>query len=77
MTGKATAGFMLMFCIFSPLQVAQLQAELHGLKIKYTSLLRETEKTQDGKEAEVEKVPPPFSLICFILFTLCAQFLLS
>lgn len=75
MTGKATAGFILMFC-FSPLQVAQLQAELHDLKIKYTNLLRETEKTRDGKEAEVEKVPPPLSLICLILFTLCAQFLL-
>ncbi|XP_039457882.1 outer dense fiber protein 2-like isoform X1 [Oreochromis aureus] len=37
-------------------QVAQLQAELHDLKIKYTNLLRETEKTRDGKEAEVEKV---------------------
>lgn len=62
---------------FFHLQVAQLQAELHVSKIKYTSLLRETEKTRDGKEAEVEKVPPPFSLICLILFTLHAQFLLS
>ncbi|XP_035764306.1 outer dense fiber protein 2-like isoform X3 [Neolamprologus brichardi] len=44
-------------------QVAQLQAELHDLKIKYTNLLRETEKTRDGKEAEVEKMESQSKLL--------------
>ncbi|XP_030608267.1 outer dense fiber protein 2 isoform X1 [Archocentrus centrarchus] len=37
-------------------QVAQLQAELHDLKMKYRNLLRDTEKTREGKDTEVEKV---------------------
>ncbi|XP_054452081.1 outer dense fiber protein 2-like isoform X2 [Anoplopoma fimbria] len=37
-------------------QVAELQAKLDDLRMKYANLLRETEKTQDGKDAEVEKV---------------------
>ncbi|XP_070830795.1 outer dense fiber protein 2-like isoform X1 [Chaetodon trifascialis] len=37
-------------------QVAELQAEIDDLKIKYANVLRETEKTRDGKYTEVEKV---------------------
>ncbi|XP_078120906.1 outer dense fiber protein 2-like isoform X1 [Sander vitreus] len=37
-------------------QVAESQAELDDLRIKYANLLRETEKTRDGKDTEVEKV---------------------
>ncbi|XP_038573672.1 outer dense fiber protein 2-like isoform X1 [Micropterus salmoides] len=37
-------------------QVAELQAEIDDLKMKYANLLRETEKTRDGKDTEVEKV---------------------
>uniref|UniRef100_A0A3Q3K8J0 Outer dense fiber protein 2-like n=1 Tax=Monopterus albus TaxID=43700 RepID=A0A3Q3K8J0_MONAL len=37
-------------------QVAELQAEIDDLRIKYGKILRETEKTQDGKHTEVEKV---------------------
>ncbi|XP_005800053.2 outer dense fiber protein 2-like [Xiphophorus maculatus] len=37
-------------------QVAELKAEIDSLQIKYANLLRETRTTQDGKEAEVEKV---------------------
>ncbi|XP_037643963.1 outer dense fiber protein 2-like isoform X1 [Sebastes umbrosus] len=40
----------------SQYQVSELQAELDDLRIKYANLLRETEKTQDGKDIEVEKV---------------------
>ncbi|KAM6920037.1 outer dense fiber protein 2-like [Lycodopsis pacificus] len=35
-------------------QAAELQAELDDLKIKYANLLKETEKTRDGKDTEVE-----------------------
>nr|XP_046264990.1 outer dense fiber protein 2-like isoform X3 [Scatophagus argus] len=37
-------------------QAAQLQAEVDELRIKYANLLREAEKTRDGKDTEVEKV---------------------
>ncbi|XP_031150328.1 outer dense fiber protein 2-like isoform X1 [Sander lucioperca] len=37
-------------------QVAESKAELDDLRIKYANLLRETEKTRDGKDTEVEKV---------------------
>ncbi|XP_042353896.1 outer dense fiber protein 2-like [Plectropomus leopardus] len=37
-------------------QVSQLEAEIDDLKIKYANLLRDVEKTQDGKDTEVEKV---------------------
>ncbi|XP_070830797.1 outer dense fiber protein 2-like isoform X2 [Chaetodon trifascialis] len=37
-------------------QVAELQAEIDDLKIKYANVLRETEKTRDGKYTEVEKM---------------------
>ncbi|KAM9349101.1 outer dense fiber protein 2-like [Symphorus nematophorus] len=37
-------------------QVAELQAEIEDLRIKYANLLREAEKTRDGKDTEVEKV---------------------
>ncbi|XP_044074818.1 outer dense fiber protein 2-like isoform X2 [Siniperca chuatsi] len=37
-------------------QVAELQAEINDLRIKYANLLREIEKTRDGKDTEVEKV---------------------
>ncbi|CAB1437770.1 unnamed protein product [Pleuronectes platessa] len=37
-------------------QVAALQVELDEMRIKYKYILRETEKTRDGKDTEVEKV---------------------
>ncbi|XP_034744098.1 outer dense fiber protein 2-like isoform X2 [Etheostoma cragini] len=37
-------------------QVAEFQAELDDLRTKYANILRETEKTRDGKDTEVEKV---------------------
>ncbi|KAM4552775.1 outer dense fiber protein 2-like isoform 1-T1 [Odontesthes bonariensis] len=37
-------------------QVAELEAEIDDLRIKYSNILRETEKTRDGKETEVDKV---------------------
>ncbi|KAM9322136.1 uncharacterized protein KZ484_020369 isoform 4-T4 [Pholidichthys leucotaenia] len=37
-------------------QVAELRAEIDDVRIKYADLLRETEKMQDGKETQVEKV---------------------
>ncbi|XP_068605294.1 outer dense fiber protein 2-like [Brachionichthys hirsutus] len=37
-------------------QIAELQTETDGLRIKYVNLLRETSKTQDGKGTEVEEV---------------------
>uniref|UniRef100_A0A3B3BSN1 Outer dense fiber protein 2-like n=1 Tax=Oryzias melastigma TaxID=30732 RepID=A0A3B3BSN1_ORYME len=37
-------------------QAAELQAELDHLRLRYANLLRETQKTKNGKEAEVEKV---------------------
>ncbi|KAM4552776.1 protein BCAP-like isoform 2-T2 [Odontesthes bonariensis] len=36
-------------------QVAELEAEIDDLRIKYSNILRETEKTRDGKETEVDK----------------------
>ncbi|XP_035527285.1 outer dense fiber protein 2-like isoform X1 [Morone saxatilis] len=36
-------------------QVAELQAEIDDLRIKYKNILREVEKTRDGKDNEVEK----------------------
>ncbi|XP_049454270.1 outer dense fiber protein 2-like isoform X3 [Epinephelus fuscoguttatus] len=37
-------------------EVSQLQAEIDDLRMKYANLLREAERTRDGKDAEVEKV---------------------
>ncbi|XP_076601737.1 protein BCAP-like isoform X2 [Chaetodon auriga] len=37
-------------------QVAELQAEIDDLKIKYANVLREVERTRDGKNTEVEKM---------------------
>lgn len=37
-------------------QVAELQAEVDNLKVKYTSLSRQTKVTQDEKDVEVQKV---------------------
>ncbi|XP_032388455.1 outer dense fiber protein 2 isoform X1 [Etheostoma spectabile] len=37
-------------------QVAEYQAELDDLRTKYANILRETEKTRDGKDTKVEKV---------------------
>ncbi|XP_031721288.1 outer dense fiber protein 2-like isoform X2 [Anarrhichthys ocellatus] len=37
-------------------QAAELQAEFDDLKIKYANLLKETERTRDGKDTEVEKM---------------------
>ncbi|KAI3374838.1 hypothetical protein L3Q82_021379 [Scortum barcoo] len=37
-------------------QVAKLQTEINDVRLKYENLLRETEKMQDGKDSEVEKV---------------------
>ncbi|XP_047446222.1 outer dense fiber protein 2-like isoform X1 [Mugil cephalus] len=37
-------------------QVADLQREIEDLKRRHTHILRETEKIQDGKQSEVEKV---------------------
>jgi len=36
--------------------VAELQAEFHDLRIKYANLLKETQKTRDAEDREVEKV---------------------
>ncbi|XP_030608270.1 outer dense fiber protein 2 isoform X2 [Archocentrus centrarchus] len=44
-------------------QVAQLQAELHDLKMKYRNLLRDTEKTREGKDTEVEKMESQSKLL--------------
>ncbi|XP_054452079.1 outer dense fiber protein 2-like isoform X1 [Anoplopoma fimbria] len=44
-------------------QVAELQAKLDDLRMKYANLLRETEKTQDGKDAEVEKMESQTKLL--------------
>ncbi|XP_067462308.1 outer dense fiber protein 2-like isoform X1 [Thunnus thynnus] len=40
----------------SQYQVAEFQAQIDTMRIKYASLLRETENTRDGKDTEVEKV---------------------
>ncbi|XP_041805171.1 outer dense fiber protein 2-like [Chelmon rostratus] len=40
----------------SQYQVAELQAEIDDLKIKYANVLREAEKTREGKNTEVDKV---------------------
>ncbi|XP_034468496.1 outer dense fiber protein 2-like isoform X3 [Hippoglossus hippoglossus] len=37
-------------------QVAELQVELDEMRIKYKNILRETEKTRDGKETEVDRM---------------------
>ncbi|KAM4557374.1 outer dense fiber protein 2-like isoform 1-T1 [Fundulus diaphanus] len=37
-------------------QVEELKTEIESLRMKYTNLLRETERTREGKETEVEKV---------------------
>uniref|UniRef100_A0A1A7X4F6 Outer dense fiber of sperm tails 2-like n=1 Tax=Iconisemion striatum TaxID=60296 RepID=A0A1A7X4F6_9TELE len=37
-------------------QIAELQAEINGLRIKYANLVQETEKTREGKQTAVEKV---------------------
>lgn len=37
-------------------QVAELQAEVDNLKVKYASLSRQTKLTQDEKDVEVQKV---------------------
>ncbi|XP_037643964.1 outer dense fiber protein 2-like isoform X2 [Sebastes umbrosus] len=47
----------------SQYQVSELQAELDDLRIKYANLLRETEKTQDGKDIEVEKMESQTKLL--------------
>ncbi|XP_078120908.1 protein BCAP-like isoform X2 [Sander vitreus] len=44
-------------------QVAESQAELDDLRIKYANLLRETEKTRDGKDTEVEKMESQTKLL--------------
>ncbi|XP_034412242.1 outer dense fiber protein 2-like isoform X2 [Cyclopterus lumpus] len=38
------------------LQVEELQAEFHDLRLKHANLLKETERTRAGKDADVEKV---------------------
>uniref|UniRef100_A0A1A8PY33 Outer dense fiber of sperm tails 2-like n=1 Tax=Nothobranchius rachovii TaxID=451742 RepID=A0A1A8PY33_9TELE len=38
------------------LQIAELQAEIDGLRIKYANLLQDTEKTREGKHTAVEKM---------------------
>lgn len=53
---KGATGFNL-FCVF---QAAELHAEAEDLRIKYANLLREAEKTRDGKDIEVEKVSTCF-----------------
>ncbi|XP_042285034.1 outer dense fiber protein 2-like isoform X1 [Thunnus maccoyii] len=40
----------------SQYQVAECQAQIDTMRIKYASLLRETENTRDGKDTEVEKM---------------------
>ncbi|XP_074507739.1 protein BCAP-like isoform X2 [Sebastes fasciatus] len=47
----------------SQYQVSELQAELDDLRIKYANLLREIEKTQDGKDIEVEKMESQTKLL--------------
>ncbi|XP_029309715.1 LOW QUALITY PROTEIN: outer dense fiber protein 2-like [Cottoperca gobio] len=44
-------------------QVAELQVELDDLRVKYENVLRETEKTQDGKDTEVEKMESQTKLL--------------
>ncbi|XP_039998789.1 outer dense fiber protein 2-like [Xiphias gladius] len=44
-------------------QVAELQAEIDDLRIKYANILRETEKTRDGKDMEVEKMESQTKLL--------------
>ncbi|XP_044074819.1 outer dense fiber protein 2-like isoform X3 [Siniperca chuatsi] len=44
-------------------QVAELQAEINDLRIKYANLLREIEKTRDGKDTEVEKMESQTKLL--------------
>ncbi|XP_035527288.1 outer dense fiber protein 2-like isoform X3 [Morone saxatilis] len=44
-------------------QVAELQAEIDDLRIKYKNILREVEKTRDGKDNEVEKMESQTKLL--------------
>ncbi|KAL7387340.1 hypothetical protein ABVT39_022315 [Epinephelus coioides] len=44
-------------------EVSQLQAEIDDLRMKYTNLLREAERTRDGKDAEVEKMESQAKLL--------------
>lgn len=46
------------FCLHDCLlfQVAELQAEVDNLQVKFTSLSRQTKLTQDEKDVEVFKV---------------------
>ncbi|XP_049454266.1 outer dense fiber protein 2-like isoform X1 [Epinephelus fuscoguttatus] len=44
-------------------EVSQLQAEIDDLRMKYANLLREAERTRDGKDAEVEKMESQAKLL--------------
>ncbi|XP_062261338.1 outer dense fiber protein 2-like isoform X2 [Platichthys flesus] len=44
-------------------QVAALQVELDEMRIKYKYILRETEKTRDGKDTEVERMGSQTNLL--------------
>ncbi|XP_070701520.1 outer dense fiber protein 2-like [Pempheris klunzingeri] len=44
-------------------QVAELQAEIDDLKRKYANLLKEAERTRDGKDTEVEKMESQTKLL--------------
>ncbi|XP_069367053.1 outer dense fiber protein 2-like isoform X2 [Paralichthys olivaceus] len=44
-------------------QVAELQVEINDMRIKYGNILRETEKTRDGKDTEVEKMGSQTTLL--------------
>ncbi|XP_051258328.1 outer dense fiber protein 2-like isoform X2 [Dicentrarchus labrax] len=44
-------------------QVAELQAEIDDLRIKYKNILKEVEKTRDGKDTEVEKMESQAKLL--------------
>ncbi|XP_063741148.1 outer dense fiber protein 2-like isoform X2 [Eleginops maclovinus] len=44
-------------------QASELQAELGDLRMKYENILRETEKTQDGKDTEVKKMESQTKLL--------------
>ncbi|XP_032388456.1 outer dense fiber protein 2 isoform X2 [Etheostoma spectabile] len=44
-------------------QVAEYQAELDDLRTKYANILRETEKTRDGKDTKVEKMQSQTKLL--------------
>ncbi|XP_033960563.1 outer dense fiber protein 2-like isoform X2 [Pseudochaenichthys georgianus] len=44
-------------------QVSELQAELDELRIQYANLIRDTEKTQDGKDTEVKEMESQTQLL--------------